>query len=108
MITLRRAAARHHIRSRGQEVWSTFNAEVRADPLADGFGALVTLDEDILPPGTGVPLSLRDDVEIVTYVLEGGLAQEDSTGGSGVLHAGEFQHMSVGRGLRHRDRNLDP
>jgi redox-sensitive bicupin YhaK (pirin superfamily) len=105
MITLRRATARHHVQSRGQETWSTFHAKARADPPADGFGVLVTLDEDILPPGTGVPFTLRDDVEIVTYVLEGGLAQDDSTGCSGVLRAGEFQKMSLGRGIRHRAMN---
>ena len=51
MITLRRAAQRHHDWTRKQEVWLTFDPKDRADPLADGFGALEVLDEERLSPG---------------------------------------------------------
>ena len=105
MITLRRDRERHHVRRGGPDVWLTFCAENRADPLADGFGALETLDEDRLPPGAGIPLYPSHDTEIVTYVLEGALAHQDSTGCSGVIHAGEFQRMTTGRGIRHSEAN---
>ena len=42
---------------------------------------------------------------IVTYVLKGALAQEDSTGRSGVIRAGEFQCMTTGCRVRHSERN---
>ncbi len=45
------------------------------------------------------------EAEIVTYVYRGALAQEDSTGTSGVVHAGEFQRMTIGRGIRHKETN---
>ena len=51
MITLRRAAERHHDRRRKHEVWLTFDPQDRTDPLADGFGALEILDEDRLSAG---------------------------------------------------------
>lgn len=107
MITLRRDTERRHVRRRQQDVWLTFGAEDRSDPLADGFGDLEILNEDHLPPGAGagVPLHGHDDADIVTYVREGALAYEDSSGGSGVIHTGEFQRMTAGRGIRHSESN---
>jgi redox-sensitive bicupin YhaK (pirin superfamily) len=105
MTTLRRANERHHDRRRKKEVWHTFDPEDRADALADGFGTLEILDEARLPPSVGIPRHAHRDAEIVTYVREGALAHEDSMGRSGVIHAGEFQRMTAGRGVRHRETN---
>jgi len=106
MITLRRAAERHHARRRRREVWLTFHSSTDdIDSLADGFGVLEILNEDLLPPGAVIPIHLQRDAEIVSYVLEGALAHEDSTGRSGVIHAGEFQRRTVGRGIRHSETN---
>ncbi len=104
-MILRRAKERHHDRRRAREVWLTFHPEDGAGPLAGGFGTLEILDEHRLPPGAGVPRHPRHEAEIVTYVREGALAYEDSTGSSGVLHAGEFQRMTAGRGIRHSETN---
>jgi hypothetical protein len=38
-------------------------------------------------------------------VREGALAYEDSMGRSGVIHAGEFQRMTPGRGIHHSQTN---
>lgn len=105
MITLRRAEERHHDQRRKREIWLTFYPPDQADPLADGFAALETLNEIRLPPGGGVPRHPYRDGEIVTYVCEGALACEDSTGRSGVVHAGEFQRMTAGNGVHHREAN---
>jgi redox-sensitive bicupin YhaK (pirin superfamily) len=106
MITLRRANERHHSRRQGRDVWFTFDAQDRTDPLADGFGTLETLNEDRLPPGARVPLRPARDAEIITYVFEGALAQKDTMSCcSGVVHAGEFQRTTAGRDSRHSERN---
>jgi quercetin 2,3-dioxygenase len=105
MITLRRAGERHHDRRRKREVWFTFDAQDRADPLADGFGALEILDEDRLSPGASLSCHPLHDAEIVTYVRGGALAYDDSAGHSGVIQAGEFQRATVGRGSRHGETN---
>lgn len=105
MIRLRRSEERDHDGRRRQEVWSTFHRRDSASSPADGFGALEILDEHHLPRGADVPRRPRRDAEIITYVHEGALAYEDSLGRSGVIHAGEFQRMSAGRGLRHREAN---
>jgi quercetin 2,3-dioxygenase len=105
MITLRRAEERHHEKGRKQEVWLTFHGKGGAGAFADGFEALELLDESRLAPGTVSPLHLRRNAEIVTYVLEGAVAHEDSTGRSNVIGAGEFQSMSTKRGIRHSQTN---
>src|SRR5687768_5689494 len=105
MITLRRAKERHHDRRRKQEAWLTFYPGNRADPLADGFGVLEILDEDRVPPGARVSRHPQHDVEILTYVRKGPLAYEDSMGRSGVIHTGEFQHMTARRAVRHSETN---
>jgi redox-sensitive bicupin YhaK (pirin superfamily) len=105
MITLRRNEERHHDLCRKQEVWHTFYPEDTADALADGFGTLEILDEDRLPPGARVARPPQHEAEIVTYVREGALAHEDSLGGSGVIHAGEFQCVTAGHGVRYSETN---
>ena len=105
MITLRRAAERQHDRRRKHEVWLTFDARDRADPLADGFGALEILDEDRLSPGAELPSRPHRDAEIVTYVCSGALAYDDSVGRPGVIQAGEFQRTTWGRGSRQSETN---
>ncbi|MGB8331407.1 MAG: pirin family protein [Polyangiales bacterium] len=107
MITLRRAKERQHQRRRKQEAWLTFDAQEGADTLADGFGALGILKEGRLPPRTGTQ-EPREDAEIVTYVREGTLSFEDSTGQSGFIRAGEFQRMTAGRAVRYSETNASP
>ena len=105
MITLRRADERHLHRRHRQELWHTFNPHDPAKPHAGGFGALESLTENRLPPG-GVSVARPSrEAEIVTYIWKGAIAQEDSTGSSGVVHAGEFQRMAIGHGIRHKERN---
>jgi hypothetical protein len=105
MITLRRDDERHHEQHRQQSVWLTFYPRDRANPFADGFGALESLSENRLPPRARAPRLLHHKVEILTYVREGALVYEDSSGRSGVLHAGEFQLLSVTGAIRRSETN---
>ena len=103
MITLRRAADRHHEKSRKLETWLTFDAKDGADLQPDGLGNIEILNESRLAPGAQVPRASGHDAEILTYVCEGALAYENSLGSSGIVQAGEFQRVTAGRGLhRHR------
>jgi redox-sensitive bicupin YhaK (pirin superfamily) len=77
---------------------------------AAGFGVIVAIDETRIPPngisapGPGEDLG-TEEAETVTYVHAGAIAHEDSAGSSGVLHAGEFQHLVIGRGTLHKETN---
>ncbi|HEX7839351.1 MAG TPA: pirin family protein [Kofleriaceae bacterium] len=105
MISLRLAAERHHDRRLKREVWRTFDPTDRTDRRADRFRALEALDESRLPPRADVPRRFGDEGEIVTYVREGTVAYDDSTGHAGVIHAGEFQRMTAAHGARHSEAN---
>jgi redox-sensitive bicupin YhaK (pirin superfamily) len=105
MITLRRSAERRHVKCGGQAIWYTFYPSDGTDAFADDFGALVVFDEMRLAPGESTESLPGDEVEMVTYVYKGALSHEDSTGGSGVIRAGEFQRRSTGHRVRHRETN---
>lgn len=108
MITLRRATERQHDQRHKQEAWRTFCRSRGDDPLAKGFGALEVLDEDSLPPGASVARRAGHNAEIITYVRDGALAYEDSSGRSGVIQAGEFQRMTAGTLVCHGETNASP
>jgi hypothetical protein len=105
VIRLRRSDQRRHDRPDEPSAWQTFDPTNRDDPLADGFGILESFNEHLLAPGGRVPRLPRCDAEILTYVHQGTLAQEDSEGRSGVIQAGEFQRITAQRSVRHHETN---
>ena len=105
MITLRRASERQHDQRNKHEVWRTFSWRSRAEQLADGFGSLEFLDEHRLSPRARVSRKAAGEAETVTYVRDGTIAYHDSTGRSGVIHAGEFQCTTIRRGEQSTETN---
>jgi redox-sensitive bicupin YhaK (pirin superfamily) len=96
VIKVRRAGQRHRLRSGGQNLWLTFFPELATEPLADGFGALVALNEGMLPPEGAMLTYSRRGSEIITYVINGSLSHNDGVGGgSQLLSSGDFQRSSV-------------
>lgn len=106
MITLLRSSQRYHATLGQQEVWRSFVAQKPSGPLAHGIGFLFAFDELRLPPGQRTEPQGSSEVEFVTYVYRGALSQEDTTGYSGVLCAGEFQRVSAGGSVRHTETSV--
>ncbi len=75
------------------------------DPANTHFGVLMVSNDDVVKAGTGFETHPHRDMEIVTWVLEGSLVHQDSTGHSGVIHPGLAQRMSAGTGILHSEKN---
>lgn len=105
MPTLRPAAARGHTRTSWLDSRHSFSFGRYYDPAQMGFRALRVLNEDVVAPGSGFPPHHHANMEILTWVLEGALAHRDSSGGAGVIRAGELQRMSAGHGIEHSEYN---
>lgn len=83
----------------------TFSFNEYHDPAHHQFQALRVMNEDHVAAGQGFGLHPHRDMEIVTVVLSGTLAHEDSLGHRQTLGADEVQWMSAGRGIRHSEFN---
>ena len=89
--------ARHHFSFSGYQ-----------DPARMNWGALRVWNDDAIQPNTGFPAHAHEDMEIITYVLEGAISHQDSLGNQGRTAAGDVQVMSAGSGIRHAEYNLEP
>ena len=75
------------------------------NPQKVRFGLLRVLNDDFIAGGGAFPTHPHDNMEIVTIPFTGALKHKDSTGGEGVIKAGDVQIMSAGTGVQHSEAN---
>ena len=88
MIRIRGAEERGRFDHGWLDTRHTFSFGRYYDPRHMGFRALRVINEDWVKPGRGFRAHPHEDMEIVTYVLEGELAHRDSLGNGDTIRAG--------------------
>jgi hypothetical protein len=105
MIIVIKSADRHHADHGWLSTYWHFSFSDYQDPDNMNWGALRVFNDDIIKGGGGFGAHPHRDMEIVTYVLEGQLEHQDNLGNKGVIHPGEIQVMSAGKGIVHAEYN---
>jgi redox-sensitive bicupin YhaK (pirin superfamily) len=104
-IDIRRADDRFKTKIGWLDSKHSFSFSRHWDPDNTHHGLLLVNNDDIVLAGQGFETHPHRDMEIVTWVLQGSLVHQDSTGHSGAIYPGLAQRMSAGTGILHSEKN---
>ncbi len=104
-IRLHRAADRFHTSAGWLDSHHSFSFGHHRDPNNVHHGQLLVLNDDRVAAGTGFETHPHQDMEIVTWVLDGELEHKDSEGNHGLIYPGLAQRMTAGSGIWHSEKN---
>ena len=75
------------------------------DPENGPFGILQALNDFELAPGTGFDTHPHDEMEIISYCVEGTLDHVDNMGNKNSINRGDVQYLCAGSGVTHSEMN---
>src|SRR5436189_3668051 len=105
MMNIRKADERGHAEHGWLDTYHTFSFGDYHDPKWMGFRSLRVINDDLVMPRNGFGKHPHRDMEIITYILSGSLAHQDSMGNGRTISTGEFQYMAAGTGVQHSEQN---
>lgn len=70
------------------------------------FGVLRVINDDLIQPNTGFDTHPHQNMEIISYVIDGELTHGDSMGNKNTISRGHVQYMSAGTGVLHSEFNM--
>ena len=104
-MIVRKSTERGHFNHGWLDSYHSFSFGRYVDRNWMGYSVLRVINEDVIAPAQGFGMHSHDNMEIITYVLQGNLAHKDSLGNTEVIRQGHVQRMTAGTGITHSEFN---
>jgi redox-sensitive bicupin YhaK (pirin superfamily) len=98
-----------HVLYTHHEAWRTsryhFSFADYIDPKNNRYGVLRALNDELIQPKSGFDLHPHEEMEIISYCVQGEMSHSDSMGNQGIIRRGDVQYMCAGSGVTHAEMN---
>ncbi len=104
-VTMIPAADRLHWANEWLTSRQSFPGTGNYDLFGNAHGVLVMHNDDVVDAGEGLDMHQHQNMEILTWVLDGAVTHRDTLGREVTLPAGTLGVMTAGTGISHAERN---